>query len=329
MAKHCRSNPAPQSQQRRRNTQMTHQDCYPDKTYEISLCIGGRSHSKWCLDSGASSHMCSNKEMFLSMKNMKRTLSLANNKSTEIMGTGTANLEIPGSDGMRSVKLHNTLYVPDLRSNLLSVAKITEKGFQVIFQENAAMIANQNLGTVMVAHKEDESKTYRLWCPAERKVFKSRDVKFTGKFGNDETLYQLTAQNQEWPANDTREKENETLELQLTANESNETHQSGGTPVQNEAEQVTERRKIKVLPGKPRLVRSGRRGRPKKVYQKEEVQPVTCEDVASIAQMNDPKSAAEALSCRESKEWLEAMKHGSGRSNESLKPKVGMVISEC
>ncbi|KRY46237.1 hypothetical protein T03_12930 [Trichinella britovi] len=109
MAKHCRSNPARQPQQRRINTQMTHQDCYPDKTSEISLCIGGRSNLKWCLDSGASSHMCSNKEMFLSMKSMKRTLSLANNKSTEIMGTGTANLEIPGSDGMRSVKLHNTL----------------------------------------------------------------------------------------------------------------------------------------------------------------------------------------------------------------------------
>ncbi|KRY44405.1 Retrovirus-related Pol polyprotein from transposon TNT 1-94 [Trichinella britovi] len=153
-----------------------------------------------------------------------------------------------------------------------------------------------------------ESKAYRLWCPAERKVFKSRDVKFTGKFENDETFHQLTAQNQEWPANDTREKENETLELQLTPNESNETHQSGGTLVQNEAEQVTETRKIKVLPRRPRLVRSGRRGRPKKVYQKEEVQSVPCEDVASIAVMNDPKSVAEALSCHESKEWLEAMK---------------------
>ncbi|KRY39868.1 Retrovirus-related Pol polyprotein from transposon TNT 1-94, partial [Trichinella britovi] len=174
MAKHCRSNPAPQSQQRRRNTQMTHQDCYPDKTSEISLCIGGRSILKWCLDSGASSHMCSNKEMFLSMKKMKRTLSLANNKSTEIMGTGTANLEIPGSDGTRSVKLHDTLYVPDLRSNLLSVTKITEKGFQVTFQENVAIIANQNLGTVMVAHKENglyyvESPTF-IAATAESKV---------------------------------------------------------------------------------------------------------------------------------------------------------------
>ncbi|KRY44403.1 hypothetical protein T03_6890 [Trichinella britovi] len=80
--------------------------------------------------------------MFLSMKNMKRTLSLANNKSTEIMGTGTANLEILGSDRMTNVKLDNTLYVPDLRSNLLSVAKITEEGFQVIFQENSAIITN-------------------------------------------------------------------------------------------------------------------------------------------------------------------------------------------
>ncbi|KRZ83002.1 Retrovirus-related Pol polyprotein from transposon TNT 1-94 [Trichinella sp. T8] len=391
--------------------EMTHQDCYPDKTSEISLCIGGRSNLKWCLDSGASSHMCSNKEMFLSMKSMKRTLSLANNKSTEIMGTGTANLEIPGSDGMRSVKLHNTLYVPDLRSNLLSVAKITEKGFQLpplkthsprhrrlghlnekslleltrhekVFgmkvskeklpkflrvngirhetsvqytpqQNGVAERKNRTLldmarcmllesklslnfwaeaistacyirnrcpskslnGEVQHTTKEcifigysTESKAYRLWCPAERKVFKSRDLKFTGKFGNDETLHQLTTPNQEWPANDTREKENETFELQLTPNESNETHQSGGTLVQNEPEQVTKTRKMKVLPRRPRLVRSGRRGRPKKVYQKEEVQPVPCEDVVSIAEMNDPKSVAEALSCDESKEWLEAMK---------------------
>ncbi|KRX41523.1 Retrovirus-related Pol polyprotein from transposon TNT 1-94 [Trichinella murrelli] len=158
----------------------------------------------------------------------------------------------------------------------------------------------------MVAHKEDAQNQKRTDSGVPRKG--SRDVKFTGKFENDETFHQLTAQNQEWPANDTREKENETLELQLTPNESNETDQSGGTLVQNEAEQVTEARKIKVLPGRPRLVRSGRRGRPKKVYQKEEVQPVPCEDVASIAVMNDPKSVAEALSCHESKEWLEAMK---------------------
>ncbi|XP_003377800.1 conserved hypothetical protein [Trichinella spiralis] len=155
IAKHCRSNLAHQPQQQRRNTQMTRQDCYTNKTSEISLCIGGRFHSKWCLDSGVSSHMCSNKEMFLSMKNMKRTLSLANNKSTEIMESGTANLEILGGDGIRSVKLDNALNVPDLRSNLLLVAKITEKGFEVTFQENSAIIANQNLGTVMVAYKED------------------------------------------------------------------------------------------------------------------------------------------------------------------------------
>ncbi|KRX14696.1 Retrovirus-related Pol polyprotein from transposon TNT 1-94 [Trichinella nelsoni] len=161
-----------------------------------------------------------------------------------------------------------------------------------------------------------ESKAYRLWCPAERKVFKSRDVKFTGKFGNDETLHQLRAQNQEWSANDTRENENETFELQLTPNKSNETHRSGGIFVQNEPEQVTETRKMKVLHGRPRLVTRGRRGRPKKVYQKEEVQPVPCEDVASITVMNDPKSGAEALSCHESKKWLEAIKHGGGRSNE-------------
>ncbi|XP_003369531.1 conserved hypothetical protein [Trichinella spiralis] len=168
-----------------------------------------------------------------------------------------------------------------------------------------------------------ESKAYRLWCPAERKVFKSRDVKFTGKFGNDETFHHLTAQNQEWPANDTREKENQTLELQLTANESNNTHQSGDTLVQNEPEEVTETRKIKAFPGRPTLIRSGRRGRPKKVYQKDEIQPVPREDVASIAVMSGPKSVAEALTCHESKKMVGSNEAGDGgRSDERAVSKV-------
>ncbi|KRX14894.1 hypothetical protein T07_7179 [Trichinella nelsoni] len=89
----------------------------------------GRSHSKWSLESAAAFYMCSNKEMFHFMKTMKRTLIFVNNKSTDIKGTGAPNLEIPGSDGMRS-------------------------GFQVIFQENSAIITNHNLGMVLVAYKD-------------------------------------------------------------------------------------------------------------------------------------------------------------------------------
>ncbi|XP_003374086.1 conserved hypothetical protein [Trichinella spiralis] len=80
------------------------------------------------------------------MKTMKRALSFANSKSTDINGTGAANLEIPSSDGLRSVQLDNTLYVPDLSCK--------NKGFEVIFQENSAIITNPNLGTVLVAYKD-------------------------------------------------------------------------------------------------------------------------------------------------------------------------------
>ncbi|KRZ93244.1 Retrovirus-related Pol polyprotein from transposon TNT 1-94 [Trichinella sp. T8] len=465
---------------------MTHQYCYLDKTSEISLCIGGRSNSKWCLDSGASSHMCSNKEMFLSVKNIKRTLSLANNKATEIMGTGTANLEIPGSDEMRSVKLHNTLYIPDLRSNLLSVAKITENPTFI------AATAESKLSTLMEWHRRlghlnerslleltrhekgkqtqspfPKSQTKRRcrplelihtdicgpvrqnsiggskyfvtfiddhsrWCEIyflknRNEVldafmdFKSHAENQTGnkiktlrsdnateycseKFQKflrvngirHETSVQYTPQQ-----NGVAERKNRTLldmarcmllESKLSLNfwakaistacyignrcpsrslngeipltlwngrkltlnyfptfgerayvldkspgkgkfstrskecifigysteskafrlwcpvERKLTAQNQEWPANDTPEQVTETRKIKVLPGRERLVRSGRRGRPKKVYQKEEVQPVPCEDVASIVVMNDLKSVTKALSCHESKELLEAMK---------------------
>ncbi|KRZ77808.1 PiggyBac transposable element-derived protein 4 [Trichinella papuae] len=104
--------------------------------------------------------MCSDKESFRSKKDMKPTLSLANSKSTEIKEIGTTNFEILDSGETRSVKLSNTLYVPDLKSNLLSVGKITESGFKVTFQKDSAKITGQNLETeTKKRHSSSESAT--------------------------------------------------------------------------------------------------------------------------------------------------------------------------
>lgn len=99
---------------------------------------------EWCLDSGASSHMTSNKDKFLNLEfNTNRTLNLANNYSTKITGNGTVKIM---SEDNYLVELKDTLLVPDLRSNLLSVSKMTQHGFEVIFKKDFATVLNPNNG---------------------------------------------------------------------------------------------------------------------------------------------------------------------------------------
>jgi hypothetical protein len=113
---------------------------------------------RWCLDSGASSHMCSEKAKFQEMKTPKvQTLNLANSCSTKIVGSGTVQLSMEEN---LTVRLDETLYVPDLRSNLLSVAKMTEHGFEVIFTRNEAIVTNPDTGENLIVARRDKDMYY-------------------------------------------------------------------------------------------------------------------------------------------------------------------------
>ncbi|KAH0809106.1 hypothetical protein GEV33_013683 [Tenebrio molitor] len=110
------------------------------------------------LDSGASLHMCSEKAKFQEIKTPKvQTLNLANSWSTKIVGSGTVRLSVEEN---LTVRLDETLYVPDLRSNLLSVAKMTEHGFEVIFRRNEAIITNPDTGENVIVARRDKDMYY-------------------------------------------------------------------------------------------------------------------------------------------------------------------------
>ncbi|KAG5880942.1 hypothetical protein JTB14_007262 [Gonioctena quinquepunctata] len=104
----------------------------------------------WCLDSGCTSHMSSELENFKDLKTFKRTLNLANNFSTEIEGIG--GISVPVSKE-KSLLLRNNLHVPDLRTNLMSVSKITDRGHEVHFKKKEALILSENKEIVAVANR--------------------------------------------------------------------------------------------------------------------------------------------------------------------------------
>lgn len=98
----------------------------------------------WCLDSGCSAHMCSNASLFESVAEVEKTLHLANNETTKVNGVGDVKIEIKEKRKNNDVTLKNVLLVSDLRQNLISVSKITDKGHEVHFRKNEAVIVKNN-----------------------------------------------------------------------------------------------------------------------------------------------------------------------------------------
>lgn len=114
--------------------------------------------SGWCLDSGCTAHLCKNTDDFVRLYDSAASgkLSLASNgASAQIEARGIVNVRAITDQESVNVSLNNTLYVPDLRTNLLSVAKITDNGYEVTFGKNSAEIIDRNGSVVIIADRRD------------------------------------------------------------------------------------------------------------------------------------------------------------------------------
>lgn len=121
---------------------------------EFSNAANEGSNEVWCIDSGCTAHMCGNRN---SLTNFEKPtigkVNLANKSSIDIAGRGSVSLNVY-SDGLtKRVDLKNTLHVPDLRTNLLSVGKMCDKGLKVIFETDGASVINREGKTVLRADR--------------------------------------------------------------------------------------------------------------------------------------------------------------------------------
>ena len=113
-----------------------------------------KTSDKWCLDCGATSHVLSDRKRLTSIVKSTNicSLNLADSTTTKIQGMGDVHLTTSDGKNERKFVSNKTLLVPDLRSNLMSVSKITDTGHEVNFKKNAAYITN-NLGEIVVVAK--------------------------------------------------------------------------------------------------------------------------------------------------------------------------------
>lgn len=120
-------------------------------TESVFLCPDG--NKKWCLDSGCTSHMSADRNNFKQLSEMNQVLNLANNNSTNIEGIGSVKFVVNENGCEKDITLSDVLYVSDLRTNLLSVSKITDKGYEVHFRKNDAAVIDKNKNVLFTAER--------------------------------------------------------------------------------------------------------------------------------------------------------------------------------
>ena len=83
--------------------------------------------SSWYLDNGASNHMCGYKEKFVELgESVNDNVSFGDSPKVQIRRKGT--ILISSNDGSHRL-ISNVYYVPQLKSNILSLGQLLEKRY--------------------------------------------------------------------------------------------------------------------------------------------------------------------------------------------------------
>ncbi|KHN14696.1 hypothetical protein glysoja_049789, partial [Glycine soja] len=88
----------------------------------------------WYLDIGCSNHMSGRREWFTTLdETSKSTVKFADHSSITAEGIGS--VMIQRKDGKKAC-ISNVLYVPKMKSNLLSLGQLLEKGYTMEMKDN-------------------------------------------------------------------------------------------------------------------------------------------------------------------------------------------------
>ena len=101
--------------------------------------------SVWYLDSGASFHITGDKELFsdLEEKDLHMHIEMGDDGWYNVTGIGTITFE---RESGNSFLLKNFMHVPGLKNNLVSVAMLEDRHYDVFFNEGKAFLRHKTTG---------------------------------------------------------------------------------------------------------------------------------------------------------------------------------------
>ncbi|UYV73755.1 hypothetical protein LAZ67_11000746 [Cordylochernes scorpioides] len=85
-------------------------------------CLNKLDANEWCLDSGATAHMCSTRNSFTHFEDTAPVkITLADGQFIEAIGKGNVKLDCQSNTGTVTLSLEDVLFVPRLNGNLFSI----------------------------------------------------------------------------------------------------------------------------------------------------------------------------------------------------------------
>lgn len=102
----------------------------------------------WYLDTGCSNHMCGSKSFFSNLnEEFHTTVSFGDHSKVDVMGKGDIQIRTKKNT---IETISNVFYIPDLKSNLLSLGQLQEKGYVTTIKNGVCDIYDPTRG--LVAH---------------------------------------------------------------------------------------------------------------------------------------------------------------------------------
>lgn len=105
--------------------------------------------NQWYLDTGCSTHMTGKKDWFINLDESKKsTVKFADD--SKLVSQGIGKVMIKRKDGKQSL-ITDVLYVPGMKSNLLSLGQLLEKGYRMIMEDKMLKVIDSNQKLIIKA----------------------------------------------------------------------------------------------------------------------------------------------------------------------------------
>jgi hypothetical protein len=113
----------------------------------IACMASSASGSVWYLDSGTSFHITRDKESFIDLeeKDLKMHIEMGDDGQYSATGIGTITFQ---RDSGKPFQLKNVMHVPSLKKNLVLVAMLEDRGYDVVFSSGKSYLRHKATGQV-------------------------------------------------------------------------------------------------------------------------------------------------------------------------------------
>jgi hypothetical protein len=101
--------------------------------------------TKWVVDSGATRHICANRDAFSSYSYVgddEAQVYLGDSRTAAVNGKGKVLLKLTSG---KTFALSDVLHVPSIRTNLISVALLNKVGVKVSFESDKIVMTKNDL----------------------------------------------------------------------------------------------------------------------------------------------------------------------------------------